>query len=130
MVHTVNASRTLKGKLNEGVYAKDISLWIIGKIGSDGANYMAVEFHGDTIRELSVESRMTLTNMVVEMGAKTGLVPVDEKTVEWLKNTVGHAVEIEFNRYIAAGDLSKAIDRIERDQAASDAAGGFLGMNL
>ena len=53
-----------------------------------------------------------------------------QPAVEWLKNTVGHAVEIEFDRYIAAGDLSKAINRIERDQAASDAAGGFLGMNL
>ncbi len=76
------------GSLPKGVLSKDVILHIIGCLGSDGANYMAVEFHGDTIRELSVESRMTLTNMVVEMGAKTGLVPVDEKTVEWLKNRV------------------------------------------
>ncbi len=53
-----------------------------------------------------------------------------QPAVEWLKNSVSHAVEIEFDRYIAAGDLSEAINRIEREQAASDAAGGFLGMNL
>ena len=53
-----------------------------------------------------------------------------QPAVEWLKQTVSHAVETEFNRYIAAGDLSKAVDRLEREQAASDAAGGFLGMNL
>ena len=53
-----------------------------------------------------------------------------QPAAEWLRNTVGHTVEIEFDRYIAAGDLSEAIDRIERAQAASDAAGDFLGMNL
>ena len=53
-----------------------------------------------------------------------------QPAVTWLKQTVTHAVLLEFNRYIAAGDLSKAIERLEREQAASDAAGGFLGMNL
>jgi hypothetical protein len=53
-----------------------------------------------------------------------------QPAVEWLKRTVKHAVEAEFNRYIAAGDLSRALERQAREQAASDAAGGFLGMNL
>ena len=45
---------TLKGKLNKGVYAKDLSLWIIGKIGTDGANYMSIEFHGEGVKTLSI----------------------------------------------------------------------------
>lgn len=53
-----------------------------------------------------------------------------QPAVEWLQLTVKHAVEAEFDRYIAAGDLSRALDRLAKDQAASDAAGGFVGMNL
>jgi len=53
-----------------------------------------------------------------------------QPVVAWLGQTVDQAVQVEFNRYIAAGDLSKAIERLEQEQEASDAAGGFLGMNL
>ena len=53
-----------------------------------------------------------------------------QPAVEWLKVSVKHAVETEFNRYIAAGDLAKAQERLAREQAQSDEAGGFLGMNL
>lgn len=53
-----------------------------------------------------------------------------QPVVDWLANSVRRAVEIEFNRFIAAGDLSRALERLAREQAASDAAGGFLGMNL
>lgn len=53
-----------------------------------------------------------------------------QPAVEWLTLSVKHAVEAEFDRYIAAGDLSRALERLAREQAASDAAGGFLGMNL
>ncbi|MFM9059172.1 MAG: hypothetical protein ACKOSQ_08620 [Planctomycetaceae bacterium] len=53
-----------------------------------------------------------------------------QPAVEWLKLSAKHAVEAEFDRYIAAGDLSRALDRLAREQAASDAAGGYLGMNL
>jgi hypothetical protein len=53
-----------------------------------------------------------------------------QPAVEWLKVSVKHAVEAEFNRYIAAGDLAKAQERLAREQAQSDEAGGFLGMNL
>jgi len=69
---------TLKGKLNKGVYAKDLSLWIIGKIGTDGANYMSIEFHGDGVKTLSISERMTLTNLASEMGAKNAVFPADE----------------------------------------------------
>ena len=53
-----------------------------------------------------------------------------QPAVEWLSLSVKHAVEAEFDRYIAAGDLSRALERLAREQAESDAAGGYLGMNL
>jgi hypothetical protein len=53
-----------------------------------------------------------------------------QPAVQWLTLSAKHAVEVEFDRYIAAGDLSRALERLAREQAASDAAGGFVGMNL
>ncbi len=79
-------SMTVEGKLGEGVYAKDLTLYLIGKTGIDGATYKAVEFYGQTIHELSVAGRMTLCNMAIEMGAKSGIVPPDKKTFDFLKN--------------------------------------------
>lgn len=75
----------VEGKLPSGVYAKDIVLSVIGKVGADGATYMAVEYTGSTIKELSLDGRLTLCNMAVEMGGKTGLVAPDEKVVSFLK---------------------------------------------
>lgn len=74
---------TLTGKLNEGVYAKDISLWIIGMIGSSGADYMSIEYHGDGVKNLSIDQRMTLANLASEMGAKNAVFPNDEVLKEW-----------------------------------------------
>ncbi len=74
----------LSGKLNEGVFAKDISLWIIGLIGSDGANYMSIEYHGDGVKSLSISQRMTLTNLASEMGAKNAVFPADEVLKDFL----------------------------------------------
>lgn len=76
---------TLTGKFPKGVYAKDLILHIIGDLGSDGANYKSVEFHGDAIKHLSIAERMTITNMAVEMGAKNGVFFVDDVTKAWLK---------------------------------------------
>ncbi|MFC2100467.1 aconitase/3-isopropylmalate dehydratase large subunit family protein, partial [Bacteroidota bacterium] len=69
---------TLKGKLKEGVYAKDISLWIIGMIGSSGADYLSIEFQGAGVNSLSVSERMTLANLASEMGAKNAVFPNDQ----------------------------------------------------
>lgn len=69
---------TLKGKLNKGVYAKDIALWIIGMMGSDGADYMSIEYHGEGVKTLSISDRMTIANLASEMGAKNAVFPADE----------------------------------------------------
>jgi len=75
---------TLQGKLPRRVSAKDLVLTIIGQIGADGANYAAVEFHGD-VGSLTVEDRFVVANMGVEMGAKIAVFPVDGVTRKYLK---------------------------------------------
>jgi len=73
------------GKLAKGVSAKDMTLFIIKNVGADGANYKAIEYYGQTITDLSIPQRMTLCNMSIEMGAKTGIVPPDKKTFKYLE---------------------------------------------
>ena len=75
----------VEGKLGPGVTAKDITLAVIGKIGSGGGTGYAIEYAGEAIRDLSMEGRMTLCNMAIEAGARTGLVAVDEKTIAYLE---------------------------------------------
>ena len=72
------------GKLQDGVSAKDIVLNTIGKIGQAGATYKVMEFSGSCIDELSVDERMTIMNMTVEAGAKSGLIAADEKVFAYL----------------------------------------------
>ncbi len=74
----------IAGKLQPGVSAKDVILKVLGTIGSDGATYKAIEFVGDTVRSMSVSGRMTMCNMVVEMGAKNGIVEPDDKVEKFL----------------------------------------------
>jgi 3-isopropylmalate/(R)-2-methylmalate dehydratase large subunit len=69
---------SLSGRLNQGVYAKDLSLWIIGILGSAGANYMSIEYHGDGVQTLNIADRMTLANLASEMGAKNAVFPSDQ----------------------------------------------------
>ena len=69
---------TLTGLLPQGVYAKDLALWIIGMIGSSGADYMSIEYHGDGVKTLSISDRMVLSNLASEMGAKNAVFPADE----------------------------------------------------
>lgn len=75
----------LKGKLPQGVFAKDVALFLIGKLRADGANYKMIELKGEIVDSLSIESRFTLCNMMVEAGAKSAILEVDKKTTNWLK---------------------------------------------
>src|ERR1700759_1031646 len=76
---------TVDGKRPLGTTAKDIVLAIIGKIGTAGGTGYVIEYAGETIRDLSMEGRMTLCNLTIEGGARAGFVAPDEKTFEYLK---------------------------------------------
>ena len=75
----------VRGQLKPPVAAKDLILYVIGQFGADGATYMTAEFSGEAIQAMGVHERMTLCNMVVEMGAKNGVVEPDEKTAAYLE---------------------------------------------
>jgi len=74
----------LNGKLGQGVFSKDVILTIIGRIGVDGALYRAMEFVGPALTDMSMEARMTMTNMAIEAGAKNGIIGFDEVTKKYL----------------------------------------------
>ncbi|NLZ12238.1 MAG: 3-isopropylmalate dehydratase large subunit [Alcaligenaceae bacterium] len=73
------------GEMPKGCTAKDLVLYIIGQIGTAGATGYAIEFGGSTVHALSVEGRMTVCNMAIEAGARSGMVAVDEKTIEYFR---------------------------------------------
>lgn len=77
---------TIDGALSRGVTAKDLILAVIRQVGAAGATGHAIEYAGSTIGDLSVESRMTVCNMSVELGARAGLIAPDQKTFEWLRD--------------------------------------------
>ena len=74
----------LSGQFPNGVYSKDLMLHLIGSLGADGCTYKSVEFYGDTVQDLSISERMTMTNLAMEMGVKCAFVPSDAKTREYL----------------------------------------------
>jgi 3-isopropylmalate/(R)-2-methylmalate dehydratase large subunit len=76
----------VKGRFPSIVSAKDLILYLIGKIGADGATYMSLEFGGNTIARMPISQRLTIANMTVEAGAKTGLFPSDEVTQKYLES--------------------------------------------
>jgi len=76
---------TLKGKLPMGISSKDVILRIIGDFGAEGASYKSVEFCGEAITDLSIDGRMTIANMTVEMGAKSCFMEPDDKALRWLR---------------------------------------------
>ncbi len=75
----------LTGKPAKWVSGKDVILHIIGMIGVDGALYKSMEFTGDGVSELSMDDRFAMANMAIEAGAKNGIFPVDDKTIEYMK---------------------------------------------
>jgi homoaconitase/3-isopropylmalate dehydratase large subunit len=76
----------VNGRFPEWVSAKDLILYIIDQLGADGADYKAVEFYGETIQNMSIASRMVLSNLAMEMGAKAALVPPDEQAIEYVRS--------------------------------------------
>jgi len=100
----------LNGSLNKGVYSKDVILEIIRRIGVDGALYKAMEFTGPVIDELSVEARLTITNMAIEAGAKSGIINPDEKTLDYVRAKS----DAEFTTYTSDPDAEYA-EEIEID---------------
>ena len=75
----------LTGKLQPGVWAKDITLSMLGKFGAEGANYRAIEYAGSAVSAMEIDDRMTLSNHAAELGAKAAILEADDKTIAWLK---------------------------------------------
>ncbi len=75
----------LTGSLPHGVYSKDVILYIISKIGVDGARYKAMEYRGEGLKSLSMEARFTITNMAIEAGGKSGIMPADSVAEDYVK---------------------------------------------
>ena len=103
----------LTGELQPWVSGKDVILHIIGMIGVDGALYKSMEFAGPGVAALSMDDRFTIANMAIEAGAKNGIFPVDEKTVEYMNGRVNRAwtayeadADAEYEQVIRI-DLSK-----------------------
>ena len=100
----------LTGKLNEWVSGKDVILYIIGKIGVDGALYKSMEFMGEGLGSLSIDDRFTMANMAIEAGAKNGIFMVDEKTLKYIEEHKNENPELKKEMKIFAPDEDAEYD--------------------
>jgi 3-isopropylmalate/(R)-2-methylmalate dehydratase large subunit len=91
----------VEGALPRGVTAKDVVLAVIGRIGTAGGTGYAIEFAGSTIRALSMEGRMTICNMAIEAGARSGMVAVDDVTLQYLKGRPMSPTVADWDRAVA-----------------------------
>jgi 3-isopropylmalate/(R)-2-methylmalate dehydratase large subunit len=91
----------IEGKLNRGVVSKDIILYIISQISASGATGYFVEYAGEAIRSLSMEARMTVCNMSIEMGARGGMIAPDEKTFDYMKGRLFTPSHEQWDRQLA-----------------------------
>ena len=99
----------LNGKLPLGVYSKDVILAVIARIGVDGARYQAMEFVGPALADMSMEARMTITNMAIEAGGKNGIIAVDDATRAYLDERI-----VSKHDYVVhESDADAEYDRIE-----------------
>jgi 3-isopropylmalate/(R)-2-methylmalate dehydratase large subunit len=103
---------TIEGTLNKGVASKDIVMYVISQISASGATGYFVEFAGSAIRRLSMEARMTICNMSIEMGARGGLIAPDETTFEYLR---------KLPKIQGVSDLESAITNWKKLQSDPDA---------
>jgi homoaconitate hydratase family protein len=104
----------VEGDFRPWICAKDLILHIIGKLGAAGADYRAVEFDGPAIRRMSVASRMVLTNLAMEMGAKVAFTPLDDVLLDYLRPRVPEKLEM------IAPDADACYERIIRLDAGED----------
>jgi 3-isopropylmalate/(R)-2-methylmalate dehydratase large subunit len=100
----------VNGKLNNYVEPKDIILYLIGKISAEGANFKVIEFHGDTVSNMSTSGRLTICNMSVEAGATSGVVPPDDETVNYLRTHAGINDELLIIKPDTDAEYEKVID--------------------
>ncbi|MDP3519271.1 MAG: 3-isopropylmalate dehydratase large subunit [Hydrogenophaga sp.] len=107
------------GRLPAGVSAKDMMLHMIGRFGMNGGAYQAVEFCGPAVSALSMQERMTLSNMSAEMGAQAGLIAPDGTTRDWLLATGVPAHDIDTTRWFTDEDVSEADARTWRFDAST-----------
>src|SRR5947208_4956450 len=98
------------GELNKGVVSKDIILYIISQISASGATGYFVEYAGSAIRNLSMEARMTICNMSIEMGARGGMIAPDEVTSEYMKGRKLAPTGDEWNRKVEEWKQLKSED--------------------
>ncbi len=102
----------INGKLKEYVQSKDIILHLIGKISAEGANFKVLEYHGETIKNMPTSSRLTISNMSVEAGATSGIIPSDDETIKYLREEAGVTDNIEM---ITPDSDADYVDVIEID---------------
>ena len=100
----------LNGRLPKCVYSKDIILEIIRRIGTDGARYHAMEYAGETLAELSMEARMTITNMAIEAGGKNGIMAADEVTRSYLNGRLKDSSDYEVYESDADAEYDRVIE--------------------
>jgi len=103
----------LKGALQPGVWAKDITLSMLGRFGAEGANYRAIEYAGSAVSAMEIDDRMTLANHAAELGAKAALLEADAKTIAWLEAHHARAPQP-----VRADADATYVERIEIDATA------------
>ena len=115
----------VSGKLGKRIYPKDLILHIIGNVGVNGATYRACEFGGETIESMDIPARMTMCNMAIEMGGKTGIVEPDEETAAFLEQrAVGADVALhsdeDSKRDLRSYDAAKIVPVVARPHQVDD----------
>jgi 3-isopropylmalate/(R)-2-methylmalate dehydratase large subunit len=135
---------TYTGELQPGVFSKDLVLYLAGQIGADGATYKALEIGGPVIDALSVDARMTISNMAIEVGAKAGLMAADAKTTAWFEGRgertpapvsadadAAYAAELTYDASTIGPQVAKphSVDNVSpiEEVAGTAIAQGFLG---
>jgi 3-isopropylmalate/(R)-2-methylmalate dehydratase large subunit len=128
----------LKGRLQPGVWAKDITLYMLGRFGAEGLNYRAIEYVGSAVAAMEIDDRMTLCNHAAELGAKAALLEADHKTFAWLATHGARAPQPVFADADATYEKSLQIDtsalspQVARRHAVDDvvAASDVIGQKI